>query len=217
MPIDQLTAWISQHGYIGIFVLLMLGIVGLPVPDETLLTLTGFLVFRGTLHIIPAWISAFCGAACGITVSYVIGRFGGMPAVRKFGRVVHLTPQRLMQVRHWFIRRGRWLLTIGYFIPGGRHVIAIVAGSARLDFGTFILFAYSGALLWSAIFIAAGYLLGEGWEKFPDVARRVSIGLVVAVLCLGTAVWISRRLASRDSWHRGRRKTGEARADRFPH
>jgi membrane protein DedA with SNARE-associated domain len=29
--------WINDYGYIAIFLLLMLGIVGLPVPDETLL------------------------------------------------------------------------------------------------------------------------------------------------------------------------------------
>ena len=33
---QSILAWISQYGYFAIFFLLMLGIVGLPVPDETL-------------------------------------------------------------------------------------------------------------------------------------------------------------------------------------
>ena len=45
---QQVLAWITQYGYLAIFFLLVFGIVGLPVPDETLLTFTGYLVFTGT-------------------------------------------------------------------------------------------------------------------------------------------------------------------------
>ena len=38
--------WIAQYGYLGIFFLLIFGIVGLPVPDEWLLVLSGYLVFK---------------------------------------------------------------------------------------------------------------------------------------------------------------------------
>ena len=41
---QHVLAWISQYGYLAIFLLLVMGIVGLPVPDETLLTFTGYLV-----------------------------------------------------------------------------------------------------------------------------------------------------------------------------
>ena len=44
---QQVLAWIAQYGYLAIFCLLVFGIVGLPVPDETLLTFTGYLVFKG--------------------------------------------------------------------------------------------------------------------------------------------------------------------------
>ena len=49
LPMEQqILGWITQYGYLAIFCLLMFGIVGLPVPDETLLTFTGYLVFKGT-------------------------------------------------------------------------------------------------------------------------------------------------------------------------
>ena len=46
----SLLAWLSQHGYLGMFFLLMLGIVGLPVPDETLLVFCGYLIYKRRLH-----------------------------------------------------------------------------------------------------------------------------------------------------------------------
>ena len=33
-------AWVHSYGYIAVFLLVMLGIVGLPIPDETLLLLS---------------------------------------------------------------------------------------------------------------------------------------------------------------------------------
>ncbi len=67
MSPEHLLAIISRYGYAAIIVLLMLGIVGLPIPDEALLTLTGYLIFRGTLHTIPAYLAALLGSGCGIT------------------------------------------------------------------------------------------------------------------------------------------------------
>ncbi len=45
----EILNWVTRYGYLGIFALLMLGIVGVPVPDELLLTCAGFLVFKGYL------------------------------------------------------------------------------------------------------------------------------------------------------------------------
>src|SRR6516225_10416948 len=71
---DAAFQWIAQHGYAGIFSLLVFGIVGLPVPDEWLLTFSGYLVYKRTLLFLPTFGAAFLGSACGITVSYLLGR-----------------------------------------------------------------------------------------------------------------------------------------------
>src|ERR1700734_894267 len=65
--------WVATYGYFAIFGLLTFGIVGVPVPDEFLLTGCGFLIYRGDLHAIPAFASALAGSMCGITCSYIIG------------------------------------------------------------------------------------------------------------------------------------------------
>src|SRR5882672_3710500 len=64
--------WISAYRYLEVFVLLMLGIVGLPIPDETLLVFTGYLIFRGKLHPTGVFVAAFSGSASGISISYLL-------------------------------------------------------------------------------------------------------------------------------------------------
>jgi membrane protein DedA with SNARE-associated domain len=66
---DLAFAWITHYGYVAIFLLLMFGIVGLPVPDEALLTFVGYLSFKGDLQLVASLLTAFLGTACGITVS----------------------------------------------------------------------------------------------------------------------------------------------------
>lgn len=57
--------WIGRHGFGASFALPMLGIVGVPVPDETLLIFVGYLSFKGTLRLEPAEATAFLGSAIG--------------------------------------------------------------------------------------------------------------------------------------------------------
>ncbi|MGA2940268.1 MAG: DedA family protein [Syntrophobacteraceae bacterium] len=113
---ETLLQWISQYGYQGIFFLLMFGIIGLPIPDEVLLTFSGYLVFKGQLALAPTIDSAFLGSICGVSVSYIIGRTGGSFLARKYDRWFHITQEKIDRVHEWLEHVGKWGLFIGYFI-----------------------------------------------------------------------------------------------------
>ena len=187
----QVLAWIAQYGYLAIFSLLILGIVGLPVPDETLLTFTGYLVFAGHLSLPFAYLAAFSGSACGITVSYALGRWFGLALIHRYGRYLRIRPEHLDKAHAWFRRAGHWSLTFGYFIPGVRHFTAYAAGMSDLEAPQFCLFAYSGAALWAATFISLGYFLGERWQKVQQNIHHYFTGFTVAaaILVLAYLVW----------------------------
>lgn len=191
--VEQLPYWISHYGYLAIFILLMLGIVGLPIPDETLLTLVGYLVLKGELQFLPAFASAFAGALCGITASYFIGVFGGGFVVRKYGPFLHITDERLGRIHKWFDHIGKWSLVLGYFVPGVRHLIAIVAGTSGLRLPSFILFAYTGAFVWSVSFISAGYFLGKKWQELSGTVHEYVLMILAAAACIGIGWWLCRR------------------------
>jgi membrane protein DedA with SNARE-associated domain len=198
---QRLLGWISRYGLQAIFGLQVLGIVGLPVPDELMLTIAGTLVRAGKLPAVGTLAAAMGGAMTGITVSYLAGRYIGLAALRK---VVHIPDEPLRRVEHWFHRAGGWLLTFGYFIPGVRHVTAIAAGSSGLGFGTFAAFAYPGAIFWSSFFVATGYVLGDRWRTaFQAIVGNVRLAVVVAAaayagyLLLAAVRWYRRRNSRR--------------------
>jgi membrane protein DedA with SNARE-associated domain len=184
---------ISEYGHVAIFGLLVLGIVGLPVPDETLLTFAGYLVYKGHFHYLPTIAAAFAGSICGITISYIIGRTGGLYLIDKYGPYVHLTKKRLDRVHNWFERMGRWALFFGYFMPGIRHFTAVVAGSSELEPHVFALFAYSGGFLWVVTFISLGYFLGERWSSISEEIHGVLLWITIAAVAAGLLFWWLRR------------------------
>lgn len=188
--------WIDRYGYGAIFLLLMLGVVGLPVSDETLLIFVGYLSFKGTLQLEPALLTAFLGSGSGITLSYGIGRYIGLPAFIKFGHLIHLQPAHLAEAQRWVERWGKYSLLVAYFIPGVRHFAALILGAALLPVTSFARFAYAGALIWSGSFIGLGYFAGEEWNQLSPIVHRTAtlvLLLVLLMLAITTAWFLMRR------------------------
>jgi membrane protein DedA with SNARE-associated domain len=194
---DLAFEWITHYGYFAIFFLLLLGIVGLPVPDEAVLTFVGYLTFKGDLRLGPSLLAAFLGSACGITVSYGLGRLFGLQVLTRVGPLLHVAPEHILQAQGWVRRWGRFVLPLAYFLPGVRHVAALIAGASQLTMSGFAAFAYSGALLWSATFIGIGFGFGEEWSRSSPAVHRT-----VVVIALSVGLGIAMILGI--LWHRKR-------------
>jgi membrane protein DedA with SNARE-associated domain len=178
----ELVAWLVRFGAPLLFFAQVFGIFGLPIPDELLLTVAGALVASGRLSLSSTIAAAVSGCLTGITVSYAVGRWVGLPVLRARFRRHHDAIER---AQNWFQRFGGWLLTFGYFIPGVRHVTAIAAGSGCLTYRTFVAFAYPGGVLWCAVFLGLGYIAGDRW---PEVAHAARTHLARAALIAAGAV-----------------------------
>jgi membrane protein DedA with SNARE-associated domain len=194
---EPLLDWVTQYGYPAVFALQMLGIIGFPMPDETLLVTVGFLVSKGSMWLPLAILAAALGSSCGITVSYSIGRFVGLPVIHKYGKFFRVTEANLTRMHNWFERWGKWTMVLAYYVPGVRHVAAIFAGTAKLPYHEFAIFAYTGALVWTSTFITLGYFLGSKVEKLAPLLHEYLVIIAIAV-----AVLIALALVVRYFWMR---------------
>jgi membrane protein DedA with SNARE-associated domain len=170
---------ITKYSYFEIFIALGLGIVGLPIPDETLMAYAGFLVFQGKLNYLYTILIAFAGTSCGITIGYVLGKTFGSPFIKKYASKMHVNPEDIQHAEKFYNRYGKFALFIGYFIPGVRHLTAIFAGASLMSYRTFALFAYTGGFLWTITLVSLGYFLGENWRHVYMYSHRFIIPLVL--------------------------------------
>jgi len=175
---QSMALWLGQYGYPAIFFLLVGGIVGFPVPDQLLLVLSGYLVLTKSLSMGPTLFAAVFGSICGISLSYLIGRFSGSYLSRR-----RCAAGRLDKARTYFERFGAWTFILGYFIPGVRNLMGLSAGMMRLKPRSFAPFAYLGAIVSSLTCVGLGYFLGSqaSWV-LVSVGRFAFVAIAVAAI-----------------------------------
>ena len=177
----------EQHSYLILFIGIFLELMALPISGEFLMSYAGYFVYQGKMNYILALLTVFVSGGAGITVTYWIGKAGGYKLIEKYGKYIHLGPERYKKTAAWFERSGSKLLVFAYFIPGIRHFTGYISGISRMPFRKFIIPAYTGAFLWGICFITLGKVLGPQWKAFHQAASKYFIIFIIvfAVLLVG--------------------------------
>ncbi|KEF37311.1 putative membrane-associated protein [Schinkia azotoformans MEV2011] len=184
--------------------LLILGIVGIPIPDEFLLTYIGYNVYLEKLSYVLSLGSVFIGAIIGISISYVLGIKLGSPFLHKFGPRLHFTEKRIETTHRLFEKFGPYLLFIGYFIPGVRHITAYLAGINTMSFKKFALFAYTGAVFWGFTFITLGRTLGKNWHRVEFMIDQYRVYFIPFILiAIISVIFIYWKKGTKNDFNRG--------------
>lgn len=174
---------IDQYGYLGLFVGLALGNLGVPIGTEIILPVAGALTATG--HLSSLWLTilvALAGELSGGSIGYAIGRFGGVPAIERYGKYVHFTHQRLTAVHRFFERWGTFAIFICRFLPVLRGIVAIPAGIAEMNLGAFYLWTFLGSLIFCTFLIVVGNVMGAHLGAILPLLRRGGYFLLAAAL-----------------------------------
>ncbi|MGC8993617.1 MAG: DedA family protein, partial [Candidatus Aenigmatarchaeota archaeon] len=54
----------------------------------------------------------------------------------------------------------------GRMVPGIRELISIPAGFTKMKLEKYIIYTFSGSIIWSTFLISVGYYFGENWKHF---------------------------------------------------
>ncbi|ULT54670.1 DedA family protein [Neobacillus drentensis] len=183
----------EQHSYLILFLGIFLELMAFPISGEFLMSYAGYFVYQGKMNYLLALLTVLLSGGVGITATYWIGRAGGYKLIEKYGKYIHLGPERYQKTAAWFERSGSKLLIFAYFIPGIRHFTGYISGITRMPFRKFIIPAYLGSFLWGICFITLGTVLGPRWEVFHQAARRYFI-IFIIVFAIVMAGFLAFRL-----------------------
>lgn len=151
--IDQL---IENYGYAAVFIVLALGLFSLPIPDEVMVLLVGYLTKIGLLHYSFSLIAVFSGSLIGMLVSYTLGKRVGRPLMDRVRKWFKLSSKWSKRIEHWIETYGAPAIIASYFIPGMRHVAGYFCGVTHMPLKTYTLYAGTSAFLWSLLFLTIG-------------------------------------------------------------
>ncbi|WP_445149651.1 DedA family protein [Baekduia sp. Peel2402] len=185
------TQLLEDLGYLGVFALMFAETLFPPIPSEAILPLSGYLIERGDLGWPGVLLASTAGAMLGATILYEMARRGGRPFALRFARIARIDEARLDDAERWFARRGAWVVLLGRCVPGVRSLIALPAGTLQMSRGLYLGASLIGTLVWNALLIGIGYLLGAEWDRAADTIGSLSKPLLGIVLVAGGA-WVLR-------------------------
>lgn len=180
--VEYITAGISLGGYFGLFILMALESMIVPVPSEVVMPFAGYLVLQGRFNLWTAVLVSGFGSIFGSLLSYYMGAYLGRPFILKFGKYLLLEEEHLLWTEKWFKKQGDKTIFISRFIPVVRHLISIPAGIARMSMQKFIIYTFVGATTWNFILLYAGFKLGEHWDKIHQFSKELDIIFVIAIV-----------------------------------
>jgi membrane-associated protein len=197
----DLSELLRHWGYLGIFLVVVLGNIGLPVPEESILALAGYLVHEGQLRLTLTLGVGVVSAAAGDNAGYWLGRRLGRPAIERYGGRVGITHARLETIARFIDRYGAPGVFAARFLPGVRVMAGPLAGAAGLPAGRFAVANVLGAMLYVPYAVGLGYALAYGlgpWlQRLEHVVGKVE-HVVLLVVGVGAAlVLVGRVLRSR--------------------
>ena len=179
---DNFYPLIEDYGYLIVFFGVVLGTMGIPFPSAAILLASGVLVQQGYLGLRGAIVFGILGAIFGNQIGYWVGYQAGRPFVLKWGRHVKLTPERLEWVERLFARHGGKAVFAGRFFSVSRMLEALVAGTSRMRWGTFVLYSVLGGAVWATAVVLAGYFFGQSWEATQHWSERSPLLLAFLLL-----------------------------------
>jgi len=192
--------FIATYGYLAIFVLMLAESACIPVPSELIMTFGGALAagaVPGTqLNLIGVILAGTAGNVAGSYIAWAAGRYGGQPAVRKWGKRFRLREHDLDRAITWFDRHGGKAVLIGRMLPVVRTFISLPAGIAGMPPVRFGVYTTIGCLPWTTALAVAGYAVGANWESVVSAFHGPSYliaGIVLAAIVLGTWRYYARR------------------------
>jgi membrane protein DedA with SNARE-associated domain len=183
----EVSALIEHFPYIGIFILLILGEIGLPFPEDATLILSGFLIAQRVTKPVPTLMVVYCGLLLTDFSLYWVGKKYGRKVIehKRFRRI--LSAEKLLTLEEKFKKWGIYVVCVGRHFLGIRAQIFLAAGVIRMSTLKFIMADAASAILTITLMVGMGFLGGNSIEILQKNLKRIEhIGiLILAILFTG--------------------------------
>ena len=194
--VGLISAYIEHFTYLGLFVVLMLCGLGMPIPEDVALLAGGYLVHRGITRYPITLAVALLGVVAGDNSLFFLGRRFGTGLVRYFTLAWPGRQHQIERIEHFMRRHGARAVFYARFLAGLRALIYLSAGSFGVRPAVFLLYDLLGALISVPIVVTLGYIFGKQLEMMVRYIGGFE-RLIVVVAILSVAVYGTRMLVLR--------------------
>lgn len=186
---------ISNFGYFGMFLGMILEAIVIIIPSELILATGGILAGQGIFSFIGAFITGLLGSVFCAIIIYYMGYFGGKGFVKKYGKYFFMKVDEVQKSNSWFDKYGLIAACIGRNVPIVRTLVSLPIGIARLSFKKFLLYTVIGSIPWTFVFVYFGYALGNNWVVLKQVTSKLKVPIRLLLIVLVIS-WVYKMIKS---------------------
>jgi membrane protein DedA with SNARE-associated domain len=173
ISLSQTIGWIFGYGYPALFILAV-------IEGPIVTVIAGFFASLGYLNFFIAYPVIVAGDLGGDVIYYLIGRFGGIRFINKWGKYIGLGPDEILALEKHFEKHGRRLLFIGKMSHGIGGAFLVAAGLVKMPFGEFFSSNFLATLAKSLILLLIGFFFGHALVGVNSVLEKISVVLIGA-------------------------------------
>ena len=192
--LHQMSHLLAHYGYLAVAAFMIAEGCGIPLPAETMLVTAAAYASRGQLSVWGVIVVSTLGGIVGGSAGYLIGAWGGLPFLHRYGRRLRIDEAKLERAQSFFRERGGSAAFLGRFAAFLRMIVPMLAGVARMSFGRFSGYNAAGAFVASLVYAFLGYQFGR---DLPTLEHHLTLVTAAAVVLLLVVVIVVRGRSER--------------------
>jgi membrane protein DedA with SNARE-associated domain len=190
MLLQQIIPLLTAHKYLFLFPVVV-------VEGPIITVIAGFLSSLGVFNIFIAYAMVVVGDIAGDVMYYALGYYGRQRFIKRWGRFLGITLERVEQLDKHFEKHTGKTLVIGKLSHGVGGVVLVAAGIARIPLRKFVWYNFITTLPKSLILLLIGYYSGESYVKISSYLDYAAIGTVVATVIFIVIYFVMRKVSKK--------------------
>ncbi|MEI8203723.1 MAG: DedA family protein [Bacteroidota bacterium] len=185
MPIE-LISFISDYGYLAIFLLVFIQELGVPnpVPNELLLVFSGFLAYKGILSLPLVFLVVVVADFIGTTILFLSFYFFGLYIIQHKPRWLPISQKTIVKFSTRIAKGGQWAIFLGRLTPYIRGYISVFTGLLHVSPRKFLPLAFISATAYASVCILIGRFMGPTFYISNNNAGHLNYFLIAILLAL---------------------------------
>ncbi|HEU0051173.1 MAG TPA: DedA family protein [Patescibacteria group bacterium] len=185
--LQSILTYVLLYKYEAIFLVTILGEIGIPIPAGGAISASGFIATQGYFRFSYVFIAALLGNIAGDQIIYWLARRYGNKILTKIGlhKLLIAPPFKALESR--LIAHPVATVFISRFTL--TPIANILTGLAKMPYATFLIVGSIGEIADVALLMSLGALFGSQWEYLDHVIGTFGIALVFLILLLMVLFW----------------------------
>jgi len=177
---------IQKIGYLGVFFLMFLQSVNIPIPSEITMSFSGFLVQKEILNFWLVVLMGTFGNLTGSLISYFLASSLARNGWRaKYGILkILISDSNLQLAEKWFNKYGTFSIFFGRMIPVVSTFISFSAGLAKMKISVFSFLTFAGSFVWCSFLTYLGFVFGENWQIIQIYFRKFDYLILILIIAV---------------------------------